>query len=95
MNVTVYTNQETALTIKDLAYDVDALRLFLRGSIGDTPQEVASHGSASQGDDVQLTFTAPDEADTYDIAIKVDIGSTTKTLIQENNILTVNQSFGS
>jgi hypothetical protein len=93
--VNVYSDQQTAITIKDLDYDVDSLRLFLRGSIGDSAQEVASHGSASQGDDVQLTFTAPSEPDTYDLAIKADVGASTKTLVQENNILNVKQSFGS
>ena len=87
-------SQQTAIRLKDLDYDVQAIRVYLRGS-GDNVQQVAEDTSGhAQGDDVTLNFEAP-APDTYDVAVKADVsGSDTRTLFQEANAFRSEPDFG-
>lgn len=87
MTASTTEGQWTAVRLTDLDYDTDAIRLYLVGDDG--PQEVASHGAAAAGTDVELTFRAP-APDTYHVVVKADVaGGDTRTLTQKTNALSV------
>jgi hypothetical protein len=89
---TTTTEQLTAVRIKGLDYDVEALRVYLRDT-QDSTSLVASQGAAKEGDDVEMTFVAP-RAGTYDLIIKADLaGGDTRTVLQAGNAVRVRADY--
>lgn len=94
MIATATASQQTAVRLKDLDYDVTAIRVHLRDSEGNVQQVASDTAGHAAGDDVTLHFKAP-EADTYDIAVKADLSSgDTRTLFQESNAFRSTSDFG-
>ena len=89
-------NQNTAVRLKGLDYDVSEIRVFLRDSDDNVTKVATDTGSYVEGDDVTLNFVAP-SADTYDVAVKADLASSgdTRTLFQESNSFRSSSDFGS